>query len=345
MFTVARLAPQLPRWGVSSLLARGSQLRSPGSVRVFSQDARSGFARHAERRRAAGSSTTTGGGLKEALRAPTSGMPFQMGQGALAGAAAVGLGALCFYGLGLSNEPGAVEKRLIWPEHVKQRIRDTYLYFGGSIGLTAASAVAVFRTPVLLNLAMRQGMVALGVSIAAMIGSGMLVRSIPYENTGPKHMAWMLHSGVMGLMVAPLCLLGGPILTRAAWYTAGMVGGLSTVAACAPSDKFLYMGGPLAMGLGVVLVSSIGSAFMPPTTALGAGMYSIALYGGLILFGGFLLYDTQKIMHRAEHHPPMMVGVRQYDPINASIGIYMDTMNIFIRIAQILAMSGGSRRK
>lgn len=118
-----------------------------------------------------------------------------------------------------------------------------------------------------------------------------------------------------------------------------------SVAACAPSDKFLYMGGPLAMGLGVVLVSSIGSAFMPPTTALGAGMYSIALYGGLILFGGFLLYDTQKIMHRAEHHPPMMAGVRQYDPINASIGIYMDTMNIFIRIAQILAMSGGSRRK
>ena len=34
--------------------------------------------------------------------------------------------------------------------------------------------------------------------------------------------------------------------------------GLSTLAVCAPSDKFLYMGGPLAMGLGVVFVSSIG---------------------------------------------------------------------------------------
>ncbi|TRY62142.1 hypothetical protein TCAL_14954 [Tigriopus californicus] len=340
MLSVTRLA-QLPRWGGSVLApVVRSVPRWQSGVRVFSQDARSGFARHAERRKAAASP-----GLKESLQAPATGRSFQIGQGALAGAATVGLGALCFYGLGLAHEPGAVEKRLIWPEHVKERIRHTYLYFGGSIGLTAASALAVFRTPALLNLAMRQGMVALGVSIAAMIGSGMLVRSIPYENTGPKHLAWLLHSGVMGLMVAPLCLLGGPILTRAAWYTAGMVGGLSTVAACAPSDKFLYMGGPLAMGLGVVLVSSIGSAFMPPTTALGAGMYSIALYGGLILFGGFLLYDTQKIMHRAEHHPPMMAGVRQYDPINASIGIYMDTMNIFIRIAQILAMSGGSRRK
>ena len=34
--------------------------------------------------------------------------------------------------------------------------------------------------------------------------------------------------------------------------------GLSCVAACAPSDKFLYMGGALGMGLGVVVVSSIG---------------------------------------------------------------------------------------
>ena len=78
--------------------------------------------------------------------------------------------------------------------------------------------------------------------------------------------------------------LGGPILTRAAWYTAGMVGGLSTVAACAPSDKFLSMGAPLAMGLGVVFCASIGTMFLPPTTALGSGTPAIRVY----LFESFL---------------------------------------------------------
>lgn len=108
-----------------------------------------------------------------------------MGRIILAGGAAVGLGALCYYGLGMSNEIGAIEKavwvspfwflayfcfeklvkrsiftwlsalRRIWPQYVKDRIHSTYMYFAGSIGLTALSAVAVSRTPALMGLMMR----------------------------------------------------------------------------------------------------------------------------------------------------------------------------------------------
>merc|ERR1712037_1094056 len=207
--------------------------------------------------------------VKEAAMAPSEGTAISMGQGAVAGGAALGLGALAFYGLGMSSEVGAVD-----------------------------------RAAVAMNLVNRGGLIAMGVSIAAMIGSSMVARSIPYTpGVGAKQAAWLAHCAVVGTVIAPICLLGGPILTRAAWYTAGMVGGLSTVAVCAPSDKFLYMGGPLAMGLGVVFCASIASNFLPPTTALGAGMYSIAVYGGLVLFGAFLLYDTQKVIHKAETHP------------------------------------------
>ena len=67
------------------------------------------------------------------------------------------------------------------------------------------------------------------VAIAALVGTGAVVRSIPYEpGMGKKQLAWLAHCAVVGAVVAPICLLGGPILTRAAWYTAGMVGGLST---------------------------------------------------------------------------------------------------------------------
>jgi len=298
-------------------------------ARLFAQDTRSGFNRHAARRRT----------LKETAMSPSSGAPFKVGQGAVAGAAVVGMGALAFYGLGLSNEAGAVDRQVMWQPYVKERIRDTYMYFGASIGATAASAAMIFRSPAAMNVVMRQGWVALGVTIAAMIGSGMVARSIPYQEApSAKQLAWLVHCAVIGAVVAPVCLMGGAIVTRAAWYTAGMVGGLSTVAACAPSDKFLNWGGPLAMGLGVVFCASIGSAFLPPSSAMGAGLYSVAIYGGLILFGMFLLYDTQKIIHRAERHP-VGYGAPPFDPVNASMGIYMDTINIFIRIAQILGMS------
>ncbi|XP_007447673.1 PREDICTED: growth hormone-inducible transmembrane protein isoform X2 [Lipotes vexillifer] len=205
------------------------------------------------------------------------------------------------------------------------------------------SALAVNRTPALMNFMMRGSWVTIGATFAAMIGAGMLVQSISYDQSpGPKHLAWLLHSGVMGAVVAPLTILGGPLLIRAAWYTAGVVGGLSTVAMCAPSEKFLNMGAPLGVGLGVVFVSSLGSMFLPPTTVAGATLYSVAVYGGLVLFSMFLLYDTQKVIKRAEVVP--VYGVQKYDPINSMLGIYMDTLNIFMRIASILA-TGGNRKK
>jgi len=328
----ARLVVSLPRFAKS---AKEFKTPTTSIVRMMANDSRQavGRASHATRRKT----------MKEMAMSPSTQTPFNVGQGFAAGASAIGLGALAFYGLGFSNEVGAAEKAMIWPDYVKQRIRDTYMYFGASLGVTAGTAVAIFRSPAMMRIVTRQGMIAMGVSIAAMIGSGMVVRSIPYqEGFGSKQMAWLVHSAVVGAVIAPICLLGGPILTRAAWYTAGIVGGLTTVAVTAPSDKFLYMGGPLAMGLGVVFMASLGSAFLPASTALGAGLQSISLYGGLVLFSGFMLYNTQKIIHRAENHS--RYGMQKYDPVNNSIGIYMDTVNIFVRIAMILAGGGGKRK-
>jgi len=328
MFAASRLCTNVIR--ASHMGPRHSLI---GAIRENSGNARGVFSRQAARRKT----------LKETAMAPSQGTAISVGQGALAGSAVVGLGALAFYGLGMSGEMGAVDKAVAWPQYVRDRVKDTYFYFGSSLAATAGTAAAIFRSPAAMNIVGRGGLLAMGVSIAAMIGSSMVVRSIPYTpGVGAKQAAWFVHCAVVGAVIAPICILGPAILTRAAWYTAGMVGGLSTVAACAPSDKFLYMGGPLAMGLGVVFCASLGSAFLPPTTAVGAGLYSVAMYGGLILFGAFLLYDTQKIIYKAERHPAHY-GAPPFDPVNASISIYMDTINIFIRIATLLA--GGNRKK
>ncbi|CAG9098519.1 unnamed protein product [Plutella xylostella] len=285
--------------------------------------------------------TRTNPTLWERLMAPAGPNAFSLGKGALAGASAVGIVALCYYGSGV--KPGTLQESHLWPQYVKDRIKTTYAYIAGSLVLTAGSAVTVFRTPALLNLVARNGWMSIIVTLGLMIGSGMVVRGMDYTpGFGPKQLAWIAHTGIMGAVIAPICFLGGPILMRAAWYTAGVVGGLSTIAVCAPSGEFLNMRAPLAMGLGAVFAASLASMFLPPTTALGAGLYSLSLYGGLIVFGGFLLYDTQHIIKRAETHPTF--GYKPYDPINSAVSVYLDVLNIFMRIAMILS-GGGNRRK
>ncbi|KAM6951685.1 growth hormone-inducible transmembrane protein [Aplochiton taeniatus] len=343
---VARLVclRSIPSAGLRPMLAQGNAALRSSSLKTSLLNPHQGYSTKARfgLRRA----KTTRDQLKEAAFEPATETVIKMdnmGRIFLAGGAGVGLAALCYYGLGMSNEIGAIEKSVIWPQYVKDRIHSTYMYFAGSVGMSALSAVAVSRSPAMMGLMMRGSWLAIGATFAAMIGAGMLVRTISYDQSpGPKHLAWLLHAGVMGAVIAPLTLLGGPLMIRAAWYTAGIVGGLSTVAVCAPSEKFLNMGGPLAVGLGVVFASSIGSMFLPPTSVLGGGLYSIAVYGGLVLFSMFLLYDTQKVIKRAETYP--QYGMQKYDPINSCLGIYMDTMNIFMRLVMILS-GGGNRRK
>ena len=265
----------------------------------------------------------------------------------VAASGVTGLAALCYYGIYRPNNTiTAIDKMAVWPDYVRQRVRDTYMYFGASIAATGASAYAVSRNATLMRLASRSTMPAVILSMAAIMATNMLCQSIEYTpGFGNKQMAWMLHTAVIGAMIAPLSVLGGALLVRAASYTAGIAGGISLVAVSAPSEQFLSWGAPLGAGLGVMILASIGSAFLPPTTAVGMTLHSVVMYGGLVLFSAMLLYKTQKAMHRAENHPAPQPWSRAplYDPVNMSMGLYMSVVNIFVRMATMMA--GGNKRR
>ncbi|GMR49175.1 hypothetical protein PMAYCL1PPCAC_19370, partial [Pristionchus mayeri] len=291
--------------------------------------------------------------LKERLLGPTTGKPFLYGSYALAGASVLGVGALAFYGMGMSKERSIMQESATWPQYVRDRLTSTYGYLTASLGVTAASAVAASRSAAIMRLTAGGGLMTMFATLAAIIATGTIARSIPYDNTMAKHLAWLVHSGVMGAVLAPMCFMGGPVLVRAAWYTAGIVAGLSTVAMTAPSEKFLMMAGPLAMGMGVVFVANIGMFFLPPASAAGAGLASIVIYGGLILFSAFLLYDTQRVVKQASMYPHKDqfrgygyegMEMKSFDPINAQMSIYMDVLNIFIRLAMIMGGMNGKRK-
>ena len=76
----------------------------------------------------------------------------------MAGASVVGLGSLAYYGLGFSNKAGVFDNYSVWPSYVKERINATYGYFGAGLGMTAASALSIARSPTLMRLATANSM-------------------------------------------------------------------------------------------------------------------------------------------------------------------------------------------
>lgn len=258
-------------------------------------------------------------------------------------AAAAGIGALCYYGAGMSNAEGAIDRAVLWPQYVRDRIHSTYMHLGVGFGISTAAAFVTFKSPALMRVFANGSILAALGTMAALVGSSVVVQSIQYEpGFGPKQLAWVCHCSLLGMVLAPLSMFGGPAIIKAATYTVGIVGGLSAIAVTAPSERFLVSAAPLSIGLGAVVASSIGSMFLSPTSRIGLGLYGISLYGGLIVFSGLLLYDTQKTIKKAELHPAYSMA--PYDPINNSLHIYMDIVNIFIRMLAIFGGGGNQRR-
>ena len=132
------------------------------------------------------------------------------------------------------------------------------------------------------------------------------------------------------------------ILARAGLYTVGMMGSIAFVGATAKQEKYLYLGGPLLAGVTIVALSGLAPLVLPVTAARSLAITeNLWLYGGLAVFGGFTLYDTQKILHHARLAER---GLMRKDAVNESISLELDFLNIFIRMVQILGMRNNNRR-
>ncbi|KAI3324672.1 Bax inhibitor family protein [Xylariaceae sp. AK1471] len=229
------------------------------------------------------------------------------------------------------------------PPFERSYLNSTFLHTGlgiGIIGITARQMVQsgfVYRLMVTNPWAVAIGGLAL--SFGTMIGT----RSIDPDNYVPKYALWVAFNATQAAFIAPLIAFApGPLIARAGLYTIAMMGSISFVGATAKQEKYLYIGGPLLAGAALVAVSGFAPLLLPATAARTlAFSESIWLYGGLAVFGGFTLYDVQKILHHARMAER---GIIKKDPVNESISLELDFLNIFVRMVQILMMQQNRRK-
>ena len=212
-------------------------------------------------------------------------------------------------------------------------------------GMTPAASVSTtdrlaFIKKVYSLLAMSMGTAAVG----AYLGSGPLLllvapnmmlffilqialiffASFAARRPGLNMVALFSFTTVSGLTLGPLLYQVGPSIAAEAFaLTAITFAGLSLYVVYSKKD-FSFMSGFLMTGLIVVIVGGLLNMFF-----IQSGMMHFVMSGAsVLLFSGFILYDTSNILR--------YYGTDEY--VSATLALYLDILNLFIALLSILGI-------
>lgn len=135
----------------------------------------------------------------------------------------------------------------------------------------------------------------------------------------------------MGLMVAPVLTQtlnaytnGANLIAMSAFGAASIVVGSSAYVFYAKKD-FSYLGSSLGILLWTIIIAGVLNMFFQ------LSMLSTILAGvGILVFSGYVLYDTSRILNGEETNWIM-----------ASTSMYLNFMNLFLDLLRVLSVVGG----
>ncbi|KAF2430327.1 hypothetical protein EJ08DRAFT_649635 [Tothia fuscella] len=227
------------------------------------------------------------------------------------------------------------------PPFERKYLNETFMHTGLGLGIIAIAARSLHMSGWSSRIMATNPWVVLGVGLVGSIGTMYGCMATDPENYVQKYALWGAFNVTQALLLSPLFFVQPALLARAGLYTVGMMGSIAFVGATAKQEKYLYLGAPLLAGVAIVAISGFAPLVLPATaTRTLMWTENIWLWGGLAVFGGFTLYDVQRILHRARLAER---GLVKRDAVNESISLELDFINIFIRMVQILGMQ--QRRK
>ncbi|HEV7859998.1 MAG TPA: Bax inhibitor-1/YccA family protein [Pyrinomonadaceae bacterium] len=198
-------------------------------------------------------------------------------------------------------------------------IRKVYaLFFVGTLFAIAGVGIAFVFDPLMYAVAYHP-FIALILMLGAVMGA-QAVRHVP----GVNLLALFGFTTLTGIVISPLVAVvsqNNPnSLVQAGVLTVGIFGGLTAYAFISKKD-FSFLRGMVVTGLIVVILAGVLNIF------LASSAFSFAIStAALILFSGFVLYDTSNIMRR---YP-----TNEY--VAGALALYLDFWNIFLALLRIL---------
>ncbi len=210
------------------------------------------------------------------------------------------------------------ENSLLHESELVSFVKTTYKFFAGSLLLATIGALLGLMN---FQAVVQYKWVFFIAEVAALFG-------LMFSKSKPGLNLFMLFAftSLSGVTLVPLL---GMVIAKAGlgaiWQALGMttiVFGLMSVYALKTKNDLANMGKMLFIALIVVLVCSLINLF------LGSPMFQVVIAGAsAILFSLYIAYDTQNIVKG------------MYDsPIDAAVSLYLDFLNVFISILQIIGI-------
>jgi len=173
-------------------------------------------------------------------------------------------------------------------------------------------------------------MTGFGGLLSCFIGIGLIIWlfSVPEQELNKRFLILMGFAFAQGISVGPLLNysieLNPSIVTTAFFGTVGIFACFSASAYYAERRSYLFLGGILGSALSALtIIGFLNIFFRSPF------MYNISLYVGLLVFCGFVCFDTQLIIEKA--------AMGHKDVIVDSLELFLDFVSIFIRLVIILS--------
>lgn len=176
--------------------------------------------------------------------------------------------------------------------------------------------------------------------LASIVGIGFIL-ALGMTSNEPKNQVKRLgylvgFSGCTGLSLGPLLehvIAVDPQIISTAFFASALIFVCFSLTALWADDRsYLYLGGTLMSALSIMSFMMLMNIFFRSTM-----MFQLHLYGGLLVFCGFILYDTQLIIEKKRNG--------DNDFIWHSVDLFLDFVNIFRRILIILSNKEEKKRK
>ncbi len=177
------------------------------------------------------------------------------------------------------------------------------------------------------------------------LGSMMVFASLLYfmylpSHSPRRHYAFLACGFSKGWALGPLLSLATIIRPGAVQLAlvgaATVFGALSVSATYAQRRQYLYLGGFCASALSLMSLFSLVAVFWRGL-AMSDFYLGLQLYGGLLVFSGYVLYDTSLIIEKAA------IGERDY--LQHALTLFVNLVAIFVRLLIILIRNSERRER